>query len=159
MQLFKSRGVTLLSSYSVSLIPAMLESIWPVSCSCNKYRPIGLFSFLILAKCHCLSNCRAVKTTKSSIYTKYFLCHQARSQACVSRVAKLSRRSHVVRNLRAYFTLYFLKIKGVMCVLRKLNFLVCHKNQGRGQSKCLEISPLLQRKSSKTDCKSNCSWG
>ena len=35
----------------------------------------------------------------------------AHSQACESGVAKLSQRSHVVQNVRAYFVLYVLKTK------------------------------------------------
>ena len=44
---------------------------------------------------------------------------QARSQAYVSGVAKLSQRSHVVRSLRAYFILHVTKIKWIMCVQKK----------------------------------------
>ena len=79
---------------------------------------------------------------------------QARSQAYVSGEAKLSQRSHVVRCLRAYVILYVIKVKWIMRVQKKLNFLVCHRNQGEAHSKFQEISPLLQRKSSKRDCKS-----
>ena len=61
----------------------------------------------------------------------------------------------MVRNLRAYFTLHVIKIKGVMCAQKKLNFLVYHKNEGKAQSIFQEISPLLQRKISKIDCKNN----
>ena len=56
--------------------------------------------------------------------------NQARSQAYVSGVARLSRRSHVVRSLRAYFIPYAIKIKWIMCVLKKLNFLICCRGQG-----------------------------
>ena len=48
---------------------------------------------------------------------------------------------------------YVIKIKWIVCVLKKQNFIVCHRDQGSAQSKFQEISPLLQRKSIKTDCK------
>jgi len=56
---------------------------------------------------------------------------QARSQACVPGVAKLSQRNHLVQYLRTYFILYAIKIKWIMCVQEKKGkLLICHKDQG-----------------------------
>ena len=64
---------------------------------------------------------------------------QARRHACVSGVEKVSRRSYVVRNLRVYSFLLDIKIKWVTPVQKKLNYLVCPKDQGGAQSKFEEI--------------------
>ena len=45
---------------------------------------------------------------------------QARSQACVSGVAKLSLGDHVMQNLRAYFIRYVIAIKWKMCVQKDI---------------------------------------
>ena len=57
-----------------------------------------------------------------------------------------------MQSLRAYIILYVIKIRWIMCVQKKLSFLACHRDQGGAQSKFQEISLLLLRKSSKTDC-------
>ena len=36
----------------------------------------------------------------------------------------------MVRNLMAYFILYVIKIKWIMCDQKKLSVLVCHRGQG-----------------------------
>ena len=46
--------------------------------------------------------------------------YQAHSQACVSGVAKLSQRYHVVQNLGAYFIFYVIKIKWIICLQEKI---------------------------------------
>ena len=51
----------------------------------------------------------------------------------------------MVRNLRAYFILYVIKIKWIMCDQKELNVIVCHRDQCGAKSKFQEISPLLQR--------------
>ena len=67
------------------------------------------------------------------IKTTLFLCYsllcidrpkQARSQACVSMVAKFSQRNHVVQNLRAYIMLHVVTIKWMMCVQEKIELTV-----------------------------------
>ena len=80
---------------------------------------------------------------KLSIQLCWYDVMQARSQTYVSGVAILFHRSHVVRSLRAYFMLYVVKIKWIMCVQKKLNVLVCHRDQGLAKSKFQEISALL----------------
>ena len=56
----------------------------------------------------------------------------------------------MARSLKAYFILYVISFHFKLL----FSFLVCHRDQGRAQSKFQEISPSqLQRKSSKTDCK------
>ena len=45
---------------------------------------------------------------------------QACSQACSSRVARLSSRNHEVQNLRAHFILHIITIKWLMCVQEKI---------------------------------------
>ena len=59
---------------------------------------------------------------RGSIYVPYEIKtkDQARRQACVSVVAKLPRRSHVVWNLRAYFILYVVKLNWILCVQENL---------------------------------------
>ena len=47
----------------------------------------------------------------------------------------------MVQNQRAI--LYIIKIKWIMCDLKKLNVLVCHRDHGGAKSKFQEISPLL----------------
>ena len=45
---------------------------------------------------------------------------QACSQACLSGVAKLYPKNHVVHNMRAYFIFYAITIKWIMCVQEKI---------------------------------------
>ena len=47
---------------------------------------------------------------------------QARSQSCLSGVAKFHWGNHVVQNLRAYFILYVIAIKCVKCMQEKIEF-------------------------------------
>jgi len=44
------------------------------------------------------------------------------SQACVSGVAKLFWMNHMIQNMRAYFMLYIITIKWIICVHGKIEF-------------------------------------
>ena len=59
----------------------------------------------------CQKNVAAFRAVVKSCNTNilYMENFQARSQACVSGVAKLSQKNHVVQNLRAYLTLMLSK--------------------------------------------------
>ena len=50
--------------------------------------------------------------------------NQARSQACVSGVAKLHWRNHLVQNLRAYFIPIVITNKCTMCVQEKIELII-----------------------------------
>ena len=53
---------------------------------------------------------------------------KARSQSCVSELAKLSPGNHVTQNLRVCFMQYVSKIEVTMCMQEKMNFVICHKD-------------------------------
>ena len=53
----------------------------------------------------------------------------------------------MVQNLKAYFILYVIKIKWIICVHEKAELLVCHKEQRGAQPALQEISSYLPTQS------------
>ena len=56
-------------------------------------------------------SCQEMLSYKICVLTASLCCYQACSQACLSGLATVNWRNHVVQNVRAYFMLYDITIK------------------------------------------------
>ena len=88
--------------YTTSLLPAAIISSTYIRAPTNNFAVICVITFSLISFFFAAS------------------AQQALSQACVSGVAKLHWRNHVVQNLRACFILYAITIKWTKCVQEKI---------------------------------------